>query len=90
MSDEKLHQLLTQVHEQLQQQDGLDEQSQTLLQQVLDDVKNANAPGIENTELDPDDLTNRIEQQALQFENAHPTLAEVLRQIMDTLGRIGV
>jgi len=88
MADEKLHQLLTQVHEQLQQQDGLDEQSQVLLQQVLSDVKAASGSG----DLDDiqQDLSDRIEQQAVQFEQAHPTLAEILRQIMDTLGRIGV
>jgi len=87
MADEKLHQLLTKVHEQLQQQDSLDEQSQKLLQQVLLDVKDATDNG--TVELQQD-LSERIEQQAVQFEQAHPTLAEILRQIMDTLGRIGV
>ncbi|OUS37598.1 hypothetical protein A9R00_11010 [Oleispira antarctica] len=87
MADEKLHQLLTKVHEQLQQQDSLDEQSQKLLQQVLIDVKDATEDG--TVELQQD-LSDRIEQQAVQFEQAHPTLAEILRQIMDTLGRIGV
>jgi Mg2+ and Co2+ transporter CorA len=86
MSDEKLHELLTQVHEHLQQQTSLDEQSQKLLQQVLSDVQNASAGEIELQQ----DLSDRIEQQAVQFEQAHPTLAEILRQIMDTLGRIGV
>jgi type II secretory pathway component PulF len=88
MADEKLHQLLTQVHEQLQQQDSLDEESQALLQQVLSDVKTAS--GSDNLDEIQQDLSDRIEQQAVQFEQAHPTLAEILRQIMDTLGRIGV
>ncbi|OUS35057.1 hypothetical protein A9R00_12235 [Oleispira antarctica] len=87
MADEKLHQLLTKVHEQLQQQDSLDEQSQKLLQQVLLDVKDATEGGAVELQ---QDLAERIEQQAVQFEQAHPTLAEILRQIMDTLGRIGV
>jgi CBS domain-containing protein len=86
MADEKLHQLLTQVHEHLQQKSSLDEQSQKLLQQVLMDVQNASNG---ETALQQD-LAERIEQQAVQFEQAHPTLAEILRQIMDTLGRIGV
>jgi len=85
MADEKLHQLLTQVHDQLQQQHSLDDESQVLLQQVLRDVKEAS-----ETEGLHQDLSERIEQQAVQFEQAHPTLAEILRQIMDTLGRIGV
>lgn len=88
MADEKLHQLLTQVHEQLQQQTSLDEESQVLLQQVLTDVKNASISGYSGES--QQDLSERIEQQAVQFEQAHPTLAEILRQIMDTLGRIGV
>jgi hypothetical protein len=88
MADEKLHQLLTQVHDQLQQQDSLDEESQALLQQVLSDVKTAS--GSDNLDEIQQDLSDRIEQQAVQFEQAHPTLAEILRQIMDTLGRIGV
>jgi cobalamin biosynthesis Mg chelatase CobN len=86
MADEKLHQLLTQVHEHLQQQSSLDEQSQKLLQQVLIDVQSASNGEVELQQ----DLSDRIEQQAVQFEQAHPTLAEILRQIMDTLGRIGV
>lgn len=88
MADKKLHQLLTQVHEQLQQQESLDSESQMLLQQVLEDVKNASTPG-GDSDLSVD-LSDRIEQQALEFEQAHPTLAGVLRQIIDTLGRIGV
>jgi|TARA_B110000211_G_scaffold71455_1_gene82832 hypothetical protein len=88
MADTKLHQLLTQVHEHLQQQSSLDEQSQALLQQVLEDVKLASVSKNEG-ELDQD-LSDRIELQAVEFEQAHPTLAGILRQIMDTLGRIGV
>lgn len=88
MADEKLHQLLVQVHEQLQQKDSLDVESQVLLQQVLSDIKAAS--GSDNLDEIQQDLSDRIEQQAVQFEQAHPTLAEILRQIMDTLGRIGV
>ena len=88
MSDTKLHKLLTQVHEQLQQQGVIDDESQALLQKVLSDVNT-----VSNSENSVDleqDLADRIEQQAVQFEHEHPTLAEILRQIMDTLGRIGV
>lgn len=88
MSDEKLHQLLNQVHEQLKQQDSIDGESQALLQQVLTDIKAAS--GSDSTDDIPQDLSDRIEQQAVEFEQAHPTLSGVLRQIMDTLGRIGV
>ena len=64
----------------------MDDESQKLLEQVLADVQTASGEDIELHQ----DLSDRIEQQAVQFEQAHPTLAEILRQIMDTLGRIGV
>lgn len=88
MTDTKLHELLTQVHEQLKQQDSIDDESQALLQKVLSDVNTVLSS--ENSDDLEQDLTDRIEQQAVQFEHEHPTLAEILRQIMDTLGRIGV
>lgn len=88
MSDTKLHELLTQVHEQLKQQDSIDDESQALLHQVLSDVNTVSSS--ENSDDLEQDITDRIEQQAVQFEQEHPTLAEILRQIMDTLGRIGV
>lgn len=87
MTDQNLQQLLVQVHEQLQKQDALGEETQVLLEQVLTDVKGALESGA--SDLDSD-LNDRIEEQAVQFEQEHPTLSAVLRQIMDTLGRIGI
>jgi hypothetical protein len=87
MSDEKLQKLLVQVHEQLQQQDSLADETQVLLKQVLADVKHAQDS--DSNELDLD-LTERLEEQAVQFEQEYPTVSAVLRQIMDTLGRIGI
>lgn len=87
MSDEKLQQLLVQVHEQLQQQDSLEDETQVLLEQVLADVKHAQENNSNELDLD---LTERLEEQAVHFEQEYPTVSTVLRQIMDTLGRIGI
>lgn len=87
MSDEKIQQLLVQLHEQLQEKNSLEGDTQVLLQQVLDDVKASLAS--DEGELEQD-LTDLIEQQAVHFEQEHPTLSVILRQIIDTLGRIGV
>lgn len=87
MSDNKIQQLLVELHEQLQQKNNLDDETQGLLEQVLEDVKvtlNGDANELET------DLSDRIEQQAVQFEQEHPTLSGILRQIIDTLGRMGV
>ena len=36
------------------------------------------------------ELSDLMQEQALHFEQDYPTLAAVLRQIVDTLGRMGV
>lgn len=87
MSDDKIQQLLVELHEQLQEKNALDDETKGLLQQVLDDVKDG--LNKETTEFEQD-LPDRIEQHAVQFEQEHPTLSGILRQIIDTLGRIGV
>lgn len=85
MSDQNLNQLLSQLHKTLQDHPQLDEDSRVMLDQISKDV----------AELNKDDnqhqaLSEKLEQQAVEFEQAHPTLSEILRQIVDTLGRIGV
>lgn len=83
MPQNELKQQLQALHDTLQQHPLLDEDSQALLQSIaadIDEVEAANAA----------DLSERVQEQAVRFEQEHPTLAEVLRQIVDTLGRIGV
>lgn len=87
MNEDKLYELLTKVHERLQAPGEMDSATQEMLEKVLKD-----ADEVLNREVsDPQgDLADRIEQQALQFEEEFPTLSGVMRQIIDTLGRIGI
>lgn len=85
MNEQKLKTLLSELHTELKQQESLDDESLNLLKQVITD-----AEAIGNDASQTEALQDKIQQQALQFEQDHPTLAEILRQIMDTLGRIGV
>ena len=71
------------LHDTLSQHPDLDEETQTLLQKIATDIDNVEADSAA-------DLSERVQEQAVQFEQEHPTLAGVLRQIVDTLGRIGV
>ncbi len=83
MPQNELKQQLQVLHDTLKQHPQLDDDSQALLQSIaadIDEVEAANAA----------DLSERVQEQAVRFEQEHPTLAEVLRQIVDTLGRIGV
>lgn len=85
MPQETLKQQLQQLHSVLQQHPDLDDESRQLLQSIADDI--ANQPSDAQSE---PGLNHQVQQQAIRFEQDHPALSEVLKQIMDTLGRIGV
>ncbi|MCD8523396.1 MAG: DUF4404 family protein [Saccharospirillaceae bacterium] len=83
MPQQDLKQQLQQLHETLQQNPQLDDGSLKLLQSIARDID-----AMENS--DAADIGERVQEQAIRFEQEHPTIAGVLRQIVDTLGRIGV
>jgi len=85
MSDQNITKLLTQLHEALQAHPQLDDESKGMLDQIASDVAE-----LHKDEEQHQALSDKLEQQAVEFEQAHPTLSEILRQIVDTLGRIGV
>ncbi|ASP40743.1 hypothetical protein CHH28_19625 [Bacterioplanes sanyensis] len=82
MPNDSLKQQLEQLHETLQQQPELNDSDRQLVKQIAQDI--------EQMGVADDDLSERIRQQAVQFEQQHPAIAEALRQVMDTLARIGV
>ncbi|PHS66165.1 MAG: chromosome partitioning protein ParA [Thalassobium sp.] len=83
MPQQDLRQQLQQLHETLQQNPQLDDGSLELLHSIARDID-----AMENS--DAADIGERVQEQAIRFEQEHPTLSGILRQIVDTLGRIGV
>jgi hypothetical protein len=85
MSSPDLRALLAQLHERLGSTRSLDAESRKLLATVARDIEHA---------LQNDDTTaleaEPVEALAVRFEADHPSLAGVLRQIMDTLGKAGI
>ena len=85
MSSEDLGALLAQLHERLDAARSLDPESRKLLATVARDIEQA---------LANDDASavaaEPVEALAVRFEADHPSLAGVLRQIMDTLGKAGI
>jgi hypothetical protein len=83
---EELGRLLGQLHARLQHAKSLDAESRRLLNTVAADIEKA---------LASDDVAavasaQPLEALAVRFEADHPSLAGVLRQIMDTLGKAGI
>lgn len=83
MPQQDLKQQLQQLHETLQQNLQLDDSSLELLHSIARDIN-----AMDNSEAA--DIGERVQEQAIRFEQEHPTLSGILQQIVDTLGRIGV
>jgi hypothetical protein len=85
MSDRDLEVLLAELHKRLKQARSLDPDARKLLLTVAHDIEQA---------LENDDTSSvapePVESLAVRFEADHPSLAGVLRQIMDTLGKAGI
>jgi hypothetical protein len=85
MNDEDLRVLLAQLHTRLGRAKSLDNESRALLTTVARDIETTlGRSGA------PKKTSDRLEALALRFETDHPAIAEVLREIIDTLGRAGV
>ena len=85
MNDKDLDALLAELHVRLKRARSLDPEARKLLTTVARDIENALAnddPGAVAAE--------PVEALAVRFEADHPSLAGVLRQIMDTLGKAGI
>ena len=85
MASEDLRALLAELHERLRSTRTLDLESRGLLTTVARDIEQA----LENDD-EAGVATEPVETLAVRFEADHPSLAGVLRQIMDTLGKAGI
>ena len=86
MSSEDLGRLLAQLHARLKQAKSLDAESRKMLTTVAADIERALA-GDDVAAVAP---ARPLETLAVRFEADHPSLAGVLRQIADTLGKAGI
>ncbi len=85
MADQDLGALLAELHARLNPARSLDPESRELLTTVSRDIEQALA-----TDTQSSVAAEPVEALAVRFEADHPSLAGVLRQIMDTLAKAGI
>ncbi len=93
MTEESLRELLARVHERLNATAALDRDARALLGTVMRDIERALAPGTRTGgAAGPAAVAHapRLESLAVQFEAGHPGLAELLRRLIDALGKAGI
>jgi hypothetical protein len=91
-SEESLRALLSRVHERLRAEGGsLDAESRKVLSALVHDIDRALGKGGTRSVAGAAGAHRpRLESLAVKFEADHPGLAEVVREIIDALGRVGI
>ena len=82
---EQLKAKLSQLQSSLSQVDKLDDDSRELLAQVDQDIQRVLAGG-----QDAEGLNERLEQQAVAFEERHPAMSALLKDMMEVLAKMGI
>ena len=86
---QRLRQMLEQLHAELQRSHGLDDRSRERLDSALSDIedllKRAEAP-IKS----PESISERLREAIGVFEQTHPTLTAAIGRLADTLANIGI
>jgi predicted component of type VI protein secretion system len=95
VNQESLRELLARVHERLSANSSVDNESRQLLGTLMRDIERALGGGA-TAVVQPQAVAqaaahvSRLEGLAVDFQAGHPQLAELLRQLIDALGKAGI
>lgn len=86
MTDQKLPELLQQLHDELEKAESLDEDGRDLLIHLNADIQKF----IDPEEEDDDTIFEQIQDAIDRFEVDHPVITTALSQIMNSLSNAGI
>ena len=86
MTDQKLPELLRQLHDELERTESVDEDGREMLRHLSDDIQKF----IDPAEDDDETLFGRIQDAIDHFEVEHPTITAALSQVLNTLSNAGI
>ena len=88
---EKLKATIAELELELQSVDELDADTRAMLRAAVEEIEAALQ--VEETSADasePHTLAERLNDAAIEFDTSHPTVAGLLRRIVDALAQIGI
>ncbi len=88
-----IRRMLTQLHDELERTQTLDENEQAMMRHLMDDIKEmlARTEHQKNPRYQPSgDLMNQLEESVETLEVSHPTLSSLIRKALDTLNIAGI
>ena len=86
MTDQKLPELLQQLHDELEKAESLDDEGREMLIHLNADIQKF----IDPAEEDDDTIFERIRDAVDHFEVEHPVITAALSQILNTLSNAGI
>ena len=86
MEQNKLQQLLEELHQELSAAQSVDPASRRLLDELLRDISKLTGPGAEPA----GSPAAQLREAALRLEAEHPQLSAALGQLGDALARLGI
>ena len=90
MDTSDLRSKLTSLHEQLTHNPAVDGESRQLLSTLLRDIERLLEQSPAGAALAEPEHRHRLQELMARFDADHPALAGGLRQVVDTLGKLGV
>ena len=88
MPEQRLRELLQDLHEELSRGENVDEEAETLLRECMDDIHTALGEPVDEGAGGHAGLQDRLRESVDHFEQDHPRLALAVRRVMDALGRL--
>lgn len=86
MTNRKIHELLQQLHDELERAESLDEKGREMLRHLSADIQQFLDPEREN----PATLLERLQDAIDHFEVEHPAITAALSQMLNTLSNAGI
>jgi len=86
MDEKKLHELLTELNDELEQIDQVDPETRKLVKDLDEDINRL----LEGNETDVEGVVDRAHSVQTRFALEHPVAERFLREIIDVLSRVGI
>ena len=86
----KLEDSLHNLHEELKNTKEVDENSKTILQEIMKDIHNILEHSEETISEEHANLVERLKNSATEFEVSHPELAGAINIVINSFSNIGV
>jgi len=86
MTDQKLRELLQQLHDELERTKSVDEKGREMLSNLSADIQKFLDPTQEN----PETLLERLQDAIDHFEVEHPAITAALSQMLNALSNAGI